>query len=434
MRRLATAAFLLLLLPIASTRAAEPRVKKVIDVAPVWSGHPVGFALLTQKDRQFVGFYDARRRMTIASRTLDSDAWTFTVLPSNLGWDSHNYIEMTLDPDGHLHVAGNMHGHPLVYFRTTRPLDIHSLERIESMIGREESRCTYPRFMRGPADELIFTYRDGGSGNGNQIYNVYDTATRSWSRLLDQPLIDGRGQKSAYLHGPVRGPDGYFHLAWVWRETPACETNHNLCYARSKDLRTWETSAGEPLALPITFETAEVIDPVPPLGGMINGNVALGFDAQKRPIVSYHKFDDGGATQLFNARLEAGAWKRYQTSAWTYRWDFRGGGSIIFEIRVSRVSARSDGTLAQPFHHAKHGSGGWTLDPATLKPFATAPPPAARPKSLERAESHFPGMQVKWAGSGRYRLRWETLPANRDRPRKGRLPPPSMLRLYEFER
>jgi len=32
-------------------------IDKVIDVAPVWSGHPVGFALLTHGDMQFVAFY-----------------------------------------------------------------------------------------------------------------------------------------------------------------------------------------------------------------------------------------------------------------------------------------------------------------------------------------------------------------------------------------
>jgi hypothetical protein len=29
----------------------------------------------------------------------------------------------------------------------------------------------------------------------------------------------------------------------------------------------------------------------------------------------------------------------------------------------------------------------------------------------------------------RYLLRWETLPENRDQPRRGQLPPPTMLRL-----
>jgi len=34
----------------------------------------------------------------------------------------------------------------------------------------------------------------------------------------------------------------------------------------------------------------------------------------------------------------------------------------------------------------------------------------------------------------RYLLRWETLPQNRDRPREGNLPQPSMLRLFHLIR
>ncbi len=41
--------------------------------------------------------------------------------------------------------------------------------------------------------------------------------------------------------GPVRGPDGLFHVVWVWRDTPDRATNHHLSYARSRDLQRWET-------------------------------------------------------------------------------------------------------------------------------------------------------------------------------------------------
>ena len=201
----------------AAVSSAAPRVVSVVDVAPVWAGHPVGFSLLSHDRLQFVGFYDADRRMTIASRPIDSTRWTFKVLPTSVKWDSHNTITMALDDDGQLHVAGNMHGSPLTYFRTTRPLDVTSLERIPAITGANESHCTYPTFLRGPAKEFLFTYRDGHSGGGNQMYDMYDLSAHTWNRLLDEPLTDGGGQMNAYFTGPVRGPDGYFHLAWVWR-------------------------------------------------------------------------------------------------------------------------------------------------------------------------------------------------------------------------
>jgi len=425
---------------LAQAAPSSSGVVRRIDISPVWSGHPVAFSLLTHGNHQLVAFYDNQRRMTVAARTLDKSDWQFVRLPTSVGWDSHNSVTMAIDGEEQIHLSGNMHCVPLIYFRTTGPLDISSFERVPNMVGSQENRCTYPAFFRGARNELIFTYRDGGSGNGDQICNIYDPKTKTWRRLLDHPLTAGGGKMNAYLHGPVRDAAGVFHLCWVWRNTPDCATNHDLSYARSKDLVHWETSAGEPLNLPITVATAEIVDPVPVGGGMINGNTRLGFDSRNRPIISYHKFDEKGRTQLYNARLETGGWKTYQTSQWDYRWEFGGGGSIDFEISFGPVGVEPDGTLSQNYRHVKHGSGTWQLDEATLKPIgriATRPP---YPKELSAVESPVPGMRVRWANDlgespearAKYILRWETLGPNRDRPRK-EIPPPTMLRLYELE-
>ena len=52
--------------------AAEVEIRRTIDIATVWAGHPVGFHLLTHGDRQYVAFYDAERRITIGARTLEA--------------------------------------------------------------------------------------------------------------------------------------------------------------------------------------------------------------------------------------------------------------------------------------------------------------------------------------------------------------------------
>lgn len=416
------------------------RVDAVLDVAPVWAGHPVGFALLTEQGRQYVAYYDVRRRLTVASRALDAAAWEFVELPRTTGWDSHNSIAMALDAGGHLHLSGEMHCVPLVYFRMQRPHDLASLERMPGMVGRNEARCTYPKFIRGAENELVFTYRDGGSGNGNQWFNVYDPAERVWRRLLERPLTDGEGQRNAYFVGPLRGPDGYFHLCWVWRETPDAATNHDLCYARSKDMRRWERSDGRELALPVTLATSEVVDPVPVNGGMVNGNTLIGFDSRKRPILSYHKFDGRGFTQIYNARLEEGSWRIYRTSDWNQRWEFGGGGTLSFGVGLGPVQLEPDGRLTQRYRSPWAGSGTWVLDEATLQPVGEAAARADYPAELRKVESTFPGMTVRWCGDSgmggdpgvRYVLRWETLGPNRDQPRTGELPPPGMLRLFKL--
>jgi hypothetical protein len=171
-------------------------VQEVVEIADVWSGHPVNFSLLTLGDRQFAAFYAADRRMTVATRTLGSQTWQQVTLPTTLGWDSHNHVVIAADGDGRLHVAGNMHNVPLIYFRTSTPLDVASFARITSMVGTNEGSVTYPEFFRGPGGELIFAYRDGGSGNGNHVFDVYAESTETWSRLLDTPLTNGEGLRA----------------------------------------------------------------------------------------------------------------------------------------------------------------------------------------------------------------------------------------------
>lgn len=410
------------------------------DVAPVWSAHPVGFALLTREPFQFVAFYDEKRQLTVARRECQKREWTFTKLPVTTGWDSHNYVTMAIDDRGCLHLSGDMHCVPLKYFRTTKPLDPSTFERVDQMTGTEEKRTTYPRFFNGPRKELIFTYRDGSSGDGNQIYNIYDSGTRTWKRLLDKPLTDGEGERNAYLDGPVRGPDGWFHLAWVWRESPDAATNHDLSYARSKDLIHWENAAGKPLTLPIRMNDGVIVDPVPQQGGLINGNSKVGFDDKGSVTISYHKHDSAGNTQPWTARLENGTWKFHQITDWPWRWDFGGGGSLTFDINLGPVTREADGRLSQTWHHKKFGSGAWLIDPETLRSIGKVER-NPMPPGFGEIEGKFPDLKVKTAADSgesdtpgaRYILRWETLEANRDKPRAGPLPEPSMLRVYRVK-
>jgi hypothetical protein len=426
--------------PDLSAESAEPGAVDALDIAPVWAAHPVGFSLLTHPPYQFVAFYDAERRLTVARRKLAERRWEFKRLPVTTGWDSHNYVTMAIDDGGFLHLSGDMHCTPLKYFRSTAPLDPATLVRVPSMVGPGEDRTTYPKFLRGAGREFVFTYRDGSSGNGNQIFNVYDQTSQTWSRLMDEPLTDGEGLRNAYFEGPIEGPDGFFHLAWVWRETPDAATNHDLSYARSKDLRHWESAAGKPLKLPMKLGPETIVDAVPVDGGMINGGKRIGFDHRGRVTISYHKHDAAGHTQPWTARLEEGVWRFHQITDWPWRLEFGGGGSLNIGIRIGPVMREDDGRLTQTWKHPKFGGGIWLLEPDTLA-VAGGVESRARTPGLGRIEGKFPGLRVRTAAdSGRcdrpgrhYQLRWETLDANRDRPRNGPLPEPSMLRLHKVD-
>lgn len=430
---------LLLFLSLGGGVRAAAATLVVGNLEPVWSAHLVGFCLLTHPPYQFAAYYDAERRMTVAQRRLDETKWTFRRLPSQLGWDSHNYVTLELDRDLRLHVLGNMHNVPLVYFRSTKPLDASSLQQVKSMTGDRESHVTYPVFMKNKNGQLVFRYRDGSSGNGDDLYNVYDEKSSTWRRLLNGPLIAGEGERSAYAIVPKLGPDQRFHLLWVWRDTPDCATNHSLSYARSDDLVHWTDSSGKAIKLPITYQSGEIIDPVPPGGGLINVNREIGFDNQGRPVATYHKYDERGDLNIYAARKEGAAWKIVKVSDWRdHHVAFSGGGSISFPVRIQAVEAVGNGQLTLGYRSDK-GSGTWVLNEATLLPIPGAKPPSKStvlPKEFTKTRSAFPGMKVRscpdsgQAPAGvRYQLIWESLDANRDRPREGPLPEPSMLRV-----
>jgi len=423
----------------------EPKVLEEVTIDKVWSAVRVRFCLLTDGDRQYVAYYNADRRMVVAARSLPGGAFTRFVLPSRSpnpprgtgdsstvqGWDSHNDITMAVDAAGHLHLAGNMHVNALTYFRTRKPGDVTSMEQVDAMVGRDENRCTYPKFMTGPDGSLIFHYRDGSSGRGRELYNVYDADQQRWRRLNDTPILDGQGGSNAYQRGPLLGPDGWYHLLWMWRNTPDVATNHDLSYARSRDLITWETAGGDRLELPITpHSPGTIIDPVPVNGGLHNSAHQLGFDSRGRAVATYYKHDGDGDTQAFAARFEDGRWRVRRVSDWEGKHIFRGGGSgpstFGTSIGLGAVTRRGEGRLVLPFSHWKAGRGLLEIDEETLEPVGVLPAssqPPRYPAELTRTTSDFPGMAVRWAEDrgdaadreGRYVLRWESLGPNRDR-------------------
>lgn len=446
LKRVATRIAILTLCPLALAQqpsSINPDLSAGItnlDVAPVWSGHPVGFALLTHGDQQYVAYYAADRHMTLAQRTLGEREWHFTILPTVVGWDSHNYVTMALDRAGYLHVSGNMHVVPLIYFRSTRPGDAASLARVPAMTGHNESRVTYPFFFTAPDGALLFEYRSGKSGAGDTYWNRYDEQTETWRPLNEQPLFEGGSARNAYPINPVHGPDGWYHQVWVWRESPMADTNHDLSYARSRDMIHWETAGGVPLKLPFTLGTPGIIvDPSPQHGGLLNGTQTVGFDANGRLAIAYLKYDAKGNTQLYFARWQKGRWRIVLASNWAYRWDFHGGGTLPREdvwISLGPLSILK-GRLGLMVNHSKYGSGFWEVDPKTMRlrgnPIPApdeslgkeyAPPPGSN--MIQHTASDLGGAA---AGGASYDLTWNTLGANRDQPSREGAPPPTMLHL-----
>ncbi len=109
------------------------KVAYSLDIAEVPAGFPVNFCLLTAGKTQYVAYYDKQHSMTIASRTLDSTDWKYQVLPTKIGWDTHNYINMAVDDNDDLHVSGNMHAVPMMRLSDHHEIDYWVIE-IKSQI------------------------------------------------------------------------------------------------------------------------------------------------------------------------------------------------------------------------------------------------------------------------------------------------------------
>lgn len=403
---------------------------------------PVGMGLYTAGNRQYVAFYDSVKMLTLAQRELPDGAWKYKCLDVTNPWDSHNYITMIMDSRGVLHISGNMHVAGLQYWCTDKSGDISTVKRVYSLVGRDEDRMTYPRFIKMQDGGLLFHYRLGSSGNGIEIYDRMDHKG-NWSRWLETPLTDGLGAMNAYMTEPrLRG--GYYHMIWVWRDDYDCATNHDLSYARSKDLRNWEDASGKPVRLPMTIADKQlIVDPVPVGGGLLNGGSVLGIDAQGRPMIAYHKYDGQDKTQIYLARFENGAWVVRKITEWDLGWHFSGGGSIIRELRINSVSASKNGKVMLAYSRFdpetnKHWSRRMTLDPDSLKLLKEEDNnPHFWPSWIDEVKSTFsPKMEshvaADMAGGREWILRWESMPNNRDMPFEGPpFPPASELRVIK---
>ena len=411
------------------------KVIRSLKIADVWAGHPVGFSILTVDPNQYVAFYDSARNMCIAQRQMDSDNWKITILPSRVGWDSHNSIAIALDSEGFLHVSGNMHAVPLIYFRSQKPHDISAFDSPE-MVGTEEKRVTYPVFFENLDGALFYQYRDGGSGNGITYINRYDTQSKNWTRVLSQGLFDGEGETNAYPTRPQLGADGYFHYMWVWRLNPIANTNHNLSYVKTKDFQHFENIDGEAIPIPIKYRERRVIaDPVGPWNGLMNSSKLLAFDSKNEVVFGYHKFDKDGYSQLFLCHYRNGEWINRQISDWPdYSWEINKTGSLGRAIGLHAIQADGSGHLYVAYSHVKHGSGLLKVNEESLELLKNM-----KGKKLKDVsglpEEVKPNMQInrRTDNTGKYMLQWQTLPVNFDRPHEPPYPEPSELMLYEIE-
>ena len=313
-----------------------------------------GSSIVSNDSVQYVSYYDPDGYVVIGKRRLDSDSWVIkrSQYQGNVR-DGHNVISIGLDGKGYLHVSFDHHGNPLKYCRSVSPGSL-DLGELEPMTGRDEKDVTYPEFYTMPDGDLLFAYRSGASGRGNLVLNRYDTKKGEWRRIQDV-LIDGENERNAYWQLYV-DRKGVIHLSWVWRETWLVETNHDLCYAVSKDGgTTWQRSDGTRYNLPIVMKDAEIAWHIPQNSELIN-QTSMTADKKGRPYIATYWRDENDSIPQYRLVWHDG--KKWDMSVVGNRktpFSLSGGGTKM--IPISRPRIASDGKAAYYiFRDSERGS------------------------------------------------------------------------------
>lgn len=319
-----------------SNKVTNPRL---ITVSNGWAKNSVNTtifrhnSLVTYKDTQYIVYYDAQQNVVLGKRKIGSDTWQIHITKyKGNAMDAHRSISIMIDGAGYLHVSWDHHGNVLRYCRSVKPGSLELTDKMP-MTGIKEQHVTYPEFYRLPNGNLLFFYRDGGSGNGNLMLNGYDIKTQKWTQVQNG-FIDGEGQRNAYWQVAI-DKQGIIHLSFVWRETGDVATNHDMCYARSGDGgMTWEKSTGEKYILPITRASAEYACRIPEKSELINSTSMVADDNGRPYIVTYWKSANTMIPQYKLIYNDGRKWITIQISDRKTPFTLSGGGTK--RIPISR--------------------------------------------------------------------------------------------------
>lgn len=320
----------------AANSSPTPRCEK-IELGPVWAGTRVSFGGVNTSDLAIVAYYDKDKQLTVDRIDLVNCKLEQRVHLDSFfsGWDSHKEIRVAVDEDNGLHIAGNMHNSPLVYYYAKNYINISDLKR-SFMTLKNETSITYPRFLK-TTNGLYFLYRQGESGNGYWYANRFKDG--KWAKTSEAPYLgkDSKlGSVSAYPSNIVKDTKNFYHMSIVWRKTSDVSSNYLLSYIKTGDFITFQDSKSRNISLPISPASAEMIAEPGIAHGLVN-NSKISISHNGAPVVAFTQYSLNGQNGIFVARLEKADWIISEISSSKQRWEVRGGGSINNLPRFSPV-------------------------------------------------------------------------------------------------
>lgn len=323
-------------------------------------------ALASDGKYQYATYYDPSGHVVVARRPLSGTDWDIHVLSitGNIH-DAHDDVVLGLSGDGVRHLSYDHHDKPLHYQTANGTTAWADFGAPRSMTGTLESRVTYPTFIPGPQGILYFFYRDGQSGNGRLCLNRYDPTTHAWS-VVQSPLLEGAGKSSPYWWRPEVSADGVIHLAWCWRDSPDAASNHDIYYVSSRDGgKSWESSAGVKLTLPITVQSDARVFAIAKGQNLIN-SCSLATDAQSHPHIAYYSNGPDGVPQYFHLWFDGLAWSAQQVSQRKHSFTIGGTGTLQIPISRPEIAVSRSGTAYLITRDQEFGGG--------LRLYAARPP------------------------------------------------------------
>lgn len=320
--------------------------------------------LKTYNGCQYYAYWTHDGELVVAVRDLPDGEWEQNDTGIRIdARNGHWTPGVGIGPDGHIFLNYNTRDSEIRWRRSTNPEDVSSFgpEQV-GMTGEDESSVTYLEFTRLLDGTLLAAFRDGQSGKGNWIMNRWDPDVGEWDPL-QHPLIEGGWEDevyNSYMWNLVQSDDGTLHYFFCWRETWDVQTNGDLSYARSTDGgETWERSDGTEYDLPITYGSAEIVDPIPNESNLINQGWASYDPRMNEPHVAYYKDDENDVTQIFHAYLNGDEWVTEAATDRTTNINLGGGGVVASPIGRMGVVVGDDGDVHILTRDFENGS--WPL-------------------------------------------------------------------------
>lgn len=218
------------------------------------------------------------------------------------GHDNHGGPSMCADSEGYLHIVYGPHHHPFQYRRSLRPNDASEWTEVVQFA----EKATYPSLVCDSEDTLHVTYRR--SGERWQMVYQKKPKGQDWG----EPVVLLESSVPDYMQwGNALAIDQQdrLHLGFHIYSRQKHEAGFAFGYWYSDNHgKTWRTSGGDALSLPVTDETCRPLESSPDMDIRV-GNVVCSEDGTVFMTVNGKK---GGTRHFELWRLRNGQWDTVQ--------------------------------------------------------------------------------------------------------------------------